>query len=381
MTIQKRRLHLEVTGRCNLTCSYCYNSGFNNLASTKTELSFKEQIMLIGQSIDIGCTSFCFSGGEPFLNPKIIDLIVACPESSRVSVITNASLLDDVFINRLTGLKQLRELKISLDGFYSHNNLRKGSSYEQILRIIWLVMDVNPQCKIIVNTMINKYSINELMMLYECLKTLRVKHWRIDMPFNSGRCSENSADFMDVTFRKIVFVYRELLVRYLKDFKPLNLEIFNVYKSQINPDGYYLFNDEVHPCAYYNDTVTVRPNGDLTYCPSLAFPVSNWRETRSLESSLRSAFQHKYFSLTLKQLSGCGMCRYFKICGGGCRADAITWADDELSPDPISCTLMPLIEKYIAPVLPVAERKMYEKLIDSSKNSPRTVRTAVELLR
>lgn len=381
MSIRKRRLHLEVTGKCNLACAYCYNSAFNNLDSIKTEMSFAEQVMLIEQAVDIGCTSFCFSGGEPFLNPRMIDLIGACPESSRVSVITNASFLDSDAISRLGEIQQFRELKISLDGFHSHDGVRKGSSHHQILDTIGLVMEHIPQCKIIINTMVNKYSIDELVMLYEHLKLLKLKHWRIDMPFNSGRCIENSADFMDVTFRKIILVYKELLARYLKDSKPLILEIFNVYKSQIDPDGYYLFNDDVHPCAYYNDTVTVRPNGDLTYCPSLASPVSNWRMTRNLELSLKSAIQHSYFSLSLRELSGCNMCRYFKICGGGCRADAITWAGGEHSPDPISCSIMPLIEEHIVPILPSAESKMYEKLIDPSKNMPRMVQSVLELLK
>ncbi len=368
---KKRRLHLEITGACNLECRYCYNSGFNNPTSIIKELSIKEQLVLIKQSIDLGCTSFCFSGGEPFLNPMIMDLINACPESGRVSIITNASQVNGTVINELSKFKQMRELKISLDGFQAHDNIRKGSSHLQVLETIELVNQNIPHCKVIVNTMINEYSICELLELYRRLKTLDVKHWRIDMPFNLGRCSANFPELMDISFKEIILVYRDLLLEYFAENKPMILEVFNVYKSQIKIDAYYQFDENIHPCAYYNDTITVRPDGNLTYCPSLAFPIADWRATENLNSALESAYQHEYFSLTLHQMRGCSMCRYLQICGGGCRADAITWINDAYAPDPISCAIMPLIEKYILPILPDDECKMYKKLIDPSKEWPK----------
>ena len=232
---------------------------------------------------------------------------------------------------------------------------------------------------IIINTMINKYSITELLDLYEKLKELGIKHWRIDMPFNSGRYQENRDDLSDIDFEIIIKKYQELLKSYFKDNKPMILEIFNVYKSQIKLEEYHDFDLDVHPCSYYNNTVTVRPNGDLTFCPSLGFKLANWRETHDLTKAIEKTEKHKYMNVKIRNIKECVNCRYLKLCGGGCRADAVSWLDNENEVDPISCSIMPLIEKYIVPVLPEEDGIIYGKLIDKEKEYPRQFKNSLEI--
>jgi radical SAM protein with 4Fe4S-binding SPASM domain len=367
---KKRRFHLEVTGRCNLHCRYCYNADFSSPEQVVGELSFEEQIMLIEQAAAMGCNKFVFSGGEPFAYERIFDLFEACPETSYVSVLTNASLLDEAGIRRLEAIPQFRELKISLDGLSAHDLVRTGGSSAQVQEVIRNARTHASRLNIIVNTIVNRYSIAELCQLYETLKELGVHHWRIDMPFNAGRFVENE-DLMDLTFREIAAVYRELLVRYFADGKPLLLEIFNVYKSMVDTSNYYDIDVNEHPCAYYNNTITVRPNGDLTYCPSLFQALANWREVgRDLSLADAELCRHSYCRLTIHDIAECRNCRYLKLCGGGCRADAVTWGHGQTGPDPINCSMLPLIEELVVPILPEAEQAMYRHYIDPSGQVP-----------
>ena len=198
--LPKRRLHLEVTGDCNIVCSYCYNSGFNRETAIRNQLSLDEQLRIISQALDMGCSSFCFSGGEPFLYKDIIRLVEACASAKRVSIITNGSLLTDGIFEQLARFNNVKELKISLDGFEGNDAVRIGSSHKQVIKAIKQAVTSLPHCKVIVNTMITKHSLPELIDLYATLKELGVQHWRIDMPFNAGRCVANARSLMQITF-------------------------------------------------------------------------------------------------------------------------------------------------------------------------------------
>ena len=266
-----------------------------------------------------------------------------------------------------------------MDGFESQNKVRIGSDYKKIIENIKMIKEELPYMNIIINTMINKYSIVELLELYETLKELGIKHWRIDMPFNSGRYQENRDNLSDIDFEVIIKKYRELLERYFKDDKPMILEIFNVYKSQIKLEDYHEFDLNVHPCSYYNNTVTVRPNGDITFCPSLGFKLTNWRETEDLVKSIEEIETHKYMNVKIKNINECVECRYLKLCGGGCRADAVSWLENENQVDPISCSIMPLIEKYIMPILPDDDQVIYNKLINRDKLYPKQYKNSIEI--
>ena len=377
--VNKRRFHIEITGKCNLKCQYCYNSDFNEKEKVDNELTLSEIIKLLKQAAEIGCKTYIFSGGEPFMNKDIETIIANCPEDSKVSAISNCMLINDDIINMLKKYPRFKELKISLDGFESQNKVRIGSDYNIIINNIKKIKKELPHMNIIINTMINKYSIEELIDLYEKLKELDIKHWRIDMPFNSGRYQENRENLSDMDFRVIIEKYAELLKRYFTDNKPMILEIFNVYKSQIKLEEYHDFDLDVHPCSYYNNTVTVRPNGDITFCPSLGFKLTNWRETEDLKTAVEECEKHKYMNVKIKNIDECVKCRYLKLCGGGCRADAVSWLDNENAVDPISCSIMPLIEKIIVPILPEEDRVLYKKLIDDSKNYPKQFNNALEI--
>ena len=69
--IKKRRFHIEITGKCNLCCQYCYNSKFNEKEEVDNELTLEEIKTLLKQAAEIGCTTYIFSGGEPFANKNI----------------------------------------------------------------------------------------------------------------------------------------------------------------------------------------------------------------------------------------------------------------------------------------------------------------------
>jgi radical SAM protein with 4Fe4S-binding SPASM domain len=88
----RQNIIFEVTTDCNLNCSYCYNhwkrgGPFERLNSYKQALKVLKRLF---KSTDI--KQVTFTGGEPFLGERFIELVLFCRmEEKLVSIITNGN--------------------------------------------------------------------------------------------------------------------------------------------------------------------------------------------------------------------------------------------------------------------------------------------------
>ena len=119
---KKVRLHIELTGSCNLQCVYCFQSNWNTPKRIKNELSTAQIMDLIDQSKKIGCKTVTITGGEPFLRKDIYEIINYCQEFD-VEILTNSTLLDKEKIKEIgEKFPQLKRIKISIDGLEYEKN-------------------------------------------------------------------------------------------------------------------------------------------------------------------------------------------------------------------------------------------------------------------
>ncbi len=368
LKIAKTGAHIELTGRCNLKCKYCYNQRF----SSKDEFSKETLIEVIEQCKKIGVKNFTFSGGEPFLYRNLFDIIALC-KNCYVSILTNGTLLSEKLLYKIKEYDQIKELKISLDGFEGHNKIRVGSKSDSIIQHIKNLKKILPDCFITINTIITKENIKELQKLYFLLRDIGIQQWRVDMPFYEGRYKQNYNSLKYPSFEKIVKTLQRILVAYFKDGCPFKLHIFNIYNSKMFENlkiKKLNANLNAHPCAYNRrNTFTLKPDGSITVCPSLGRPLSNIYQHKSVISALKLAEKHDFFRIKLKDMT-CKKCRYLNICEGGCRADAYYWVGSLNAADPLCCSLLPLVEKYIWPVLPKEQRDLFLNSIIRTNRTP-----------
>jgi len=127
--------HFEVTGNCNLNCVYCYNSGCKDPKYIEKELSIKEIKSLIKETKKYGTKLYTISGGEPFTRKDFIEIIKQMAGCS-VSILTNGKVLTKDLIKELKKYPQIKEFKLSWDGFDSHNKLRIGSNWKDVEKTI-----------------------------------------------------------------------------------------------------------------------------------------------------------------------------------------------------------------------------------------------------
>jgi MoaA/NifB/PqqE/SkfB family radical SAM enzyme len=89
-------LWLEITRRCNLTCTHCYASSSPEIPLSE-RMTFGDWCRVISDARAIGCRRLQFIGGEPTIHPDLVRLIEHAKSVGfrRCEVFTNATILRD----------------------------------------------------------------------------------------------------------------------------------------------------------------------------------------------------------------------------------------------------------------------------------------------
>lgn len=119
-------LWFQVAGTlCNLTCQHCFischpknnNFGFMSLATISHYLE---------ESKDKGVKEYYFTGGEPFLNPEMVEILTTTLQYGPATVLTNGTVLKDHWLKTLLTAESdsiySLEFRVSIDGYSPETN-------------------------------------------------------------------------------------------------------------------------------------------------------------------------------------------------------------------------------------------------------------------
>ena len=109
---------LELTLRCNLRCSHCYNFDRDAPRPARApELAFDEILRLMDDLRSAGTLFLSLTGGEPMTHPRFWDLLdEAARRRFAVTLLTNGTLLEDGDVDRLARHRNLWQVSLSLYG-------------------------------------------------------------------------------------------------------------------------------------------------------------------------------------------------------------------------------------------------------------------------
>lgn len=364
-----KSVRLELTGKCDMKCLYCHAGEKNIACYHHDELPHERWIEIIDECKKMGVTDFILTGGEPFLYKRWPEIIEACGQKTRVIISTNGNHFSEDNIQILSSFSQVREFRTSIDGLSTNDIIRDGSSYKESLNTIALLKDKLPDKEIMIQTVVYRQNIPEIIPLYEELKRKNIDCWRLSQLWKTVRTEKNRdiVDFSD--YDKMFDLYADVIKRHQIDGKLFLLRIDNVYYSWIDKEDYAPMNLYGHPCEYNFDFLCINANGDIIFCPALNVPMTSIKNLKIEDAMSESVWLKEFKNITVNSLR-CGNCRYIKICGGGCRADALRWFGKTNMIDPNACCLMPRIETKILPLLAKEERDAYMFLINQEGKFP-----------
>ena len=115
-------IELEITTSCNLRCRHCVQDGQHN----EIFMDYEKFIEIADILSENGVCEISLMGGEPFRHSEIFDILDYCQKKDfAVNLVTNATLIDDSAIEKLSSVSRLM-LLVSLDGIQSTHDYIRG---------------------------------------------------------------------------------------------------------------------------------------------------------------------------------------------------------------------------------------------------------------
>jgi len=132
-------LWFQVAGTiCNITCTHCFISCSPKNHSHEM-LSLVDVEARLAEARALGVRDYYFTGGEPFLNRDMLDILAVTLKQGPATVLTNGMLLRKEICRRLRELADASEysldIRVSLDGFdaATHDAIRGAGVWERVM--------------------------------------------------------------------------------------------------------------------------------------------------------------------------------------------------------------------------------------------------------
>ena len=314
-----KTVYTEITNRCNLNCSTCYNrSGLNR---TTKEISIEQIEHILGLCSRYGAKRFLFSGGEPSLHSHFHDLLRLLDNYPEFSFgfVTNGTVHDDTFIDFLNTHDNIT-LQVSLDGASEESNrLTRGSNnFERAVEFVKkLHMPTQkPLLKMVVSQS-NLYCAEEFYRLAVSLNCVP----EFAFIYKSG----NGSDYWE---QKALSAQQKLSV--LRMVRSLNEEYgLEAYLPMCTVRCPYSAGAE-------QMAICIKTNGNIQPCQTMysdKYSLGNVFDFREEETI---AEVNALVSIAKQRLStdyGCEKCLLRSGCGKGCMSEAINNFGDPLAND------------------------------------------------
>lgn len=143
-------LRISLTDRCNLKCVYCMPEDAKEYISCEN-LDLEDFKFIIKSMSELGITKVRFTGGEPLLYNKLLELIRFTREECNIEdigITTNGIMLYEMAHQlKDAGLKNIN---ISLDSLkeYKYKSITRGGSLKNVLRSIQVCLKLGFNVKI-----------------------------------------------------------------------------------------------------------------------------------------------------------------------------------------------------------------------------------------
>jgi radical SAM protein with 4Fe4S-binding SPASM domain len=162
----------EITQNCNLNCKFCYNIWkLDDKFISKTKQSYLTSLNTIKQLLKItNLKSITFTGGEPLLADRFIELVLFCRlQDLDISIISNGNTysLKEYILLKDMGVNLFQFTLLSYDSKI-HDSLTKTlGSWNKVIKSIKEVISLNKTVSgIIVITKENFLNIDKTLQLY-----------------------------------------------------------------------------------------------------------------------------------------------------------------------------------------------------------------------
>ncbi|MFC1517789.1 radical SAM protein [Candidatus Margulisiibacteriota bacterium] len=275
---------LNITYRCNQSCSYCNT---HNLKSSAKELDTKELYKLLKELKDLGVCFLSITGGEPLLRQDLQQVLKYAKKLKFIiNLNTNGSMPEKLY--RLAKHVDIDNICISIDSLQPdcYKNIKKQPIIiKQVLGSIKLLSKLRKRRskRIMLRTILKPNNISMVESLIEYAEQNKLP--LIIQPFhNLNKSSLHHSKQYISKDTSDKYVFQEIFLRLRKRYRFLR----QFFYSHISD---FLFNKNKLRkhfkcyCGFFN--LKIDPYGNIYPCQHMSFYIDN-AKNRSLQSILSS---------------------------------------------------------------------------------------------
>lgn len=297
--------YLEITDKCNYHCLHCYA----NIQQSATQFMEPERVQkYIKQIAKLGNCDIRITGGEPFLNSNIIEIIdIVCNDIVPIthhSIVTNGSF---DFDNALHVLRAGFEMQISIYGMskekFAFFTNTSQQLYEKVMNNLDRLSKTEYKKQVLLLFSVNSLSYDDIdaFKSYAEEKGFR---YMLNRPASVGRAVENWK-----------------LLELSKD------KYLAFSKSQRNSNTWFCY----HLCQLH--WTSIMTNGDVSPCGFLRDKNSilGNLEDQTFEELWTSDSYNSFRDNNATSVSKCRDCEFCYLCTAGCCGETMAFTGDLLN--------------------------------------------------
>ncbi len=321
-----RVLFFEITSRCNARCEHCGSSCGDFVPKDEiTGEEIKKVLRDVAAHYDPKLVMLNITGGEPLVRKDLFELMdYATKLGFYWGMTTNGMLIDEEVVKKIVDTK-MYSISVSIDGMKElHESFRKvPGSFEKIIHGLKLMKECPSIGVLQVTTCVNKKNIDQLEDIYQLLKELGIKYWRIMEVDPIGRAKNNDDLLLDADGENKMF-------EFMKEKQLTQNEIRIDYgcAHYLGWNRDWLIRGKPFICGAGTMVGSVLSNGDIFVCPDVPrrpeLIQGNVRKDSFVEVWEKKFKPYRKVSRTTN--STCKKCPDWKICMGGAFH---TWDFDE----------------------------------------------------
>lgn len=333
-------LWIHVSGKCNLSCPFCYSLSGENNSNT---LEYDKIIKFVSGIPEEKRNNIVISGGEPFLYDDLERLVKTLNEMKfkSILIITNGTVGQEKYENVIP---YVTGIQVSVDGTSAeiHDISRGKGSFDKMIKNLELLSKMNVPRLIIsfTPTMNNIRNLPDIpKFAYE--HNVDAIHVTRLMPVGRG---EKMDDELSIESE----LYTENLKQFLDNFNKIE-EIIEIdrelYKNDRSLISLSFAGDQTYKVAYKQrkwncgaglGSLSIYFNGKIYPCASLQnTPFVLGTIDTSVDEVIKNAQQFMK-DYSVNTLPKCKECKFKYMCGGGCRACAYSCHNKDIySEDPM----------------------------------------------
>ncbi len=298
-------LHVELTRACNLNCYYCYNNSGPNIKERL--LSTETLLDVIRELSERGLAVVELTGGEPLLHPDFIKILnFCCDHLNLVSILSNGTLIDDHFVEKIIHLKNKIIFSISLDSYLANEHERKSGVVGSFQRTVNAIRVLSKQKFIVRVSMAvddkNWKQIEKTLLFAKSIGATKFTYSPI-IPVGRGGSNGKQLFGFDTPFDEVI-KYEKYLMNNYSDF----LHILDGYSQQeLNSQG---------GCGAGSRSFVLSPQGIIRMCASFKEGRIGDITTQSLKEIFSNQLCKLSAQIVPPSYQLCKDCHYFSFCVG-----------------------------------------------------------------